>query len=146
MLGTGTGKTTLFARCFAFRQLNNDEITAIPEEERKKKTGLTIVVPFSSLIGSALSAHNEWLNDEKSAVAGYKEAMNHYDQTKDEKWLKIAVDKYERVFKCPICEKKHTEIDKKPYEINHNSGGFLNIFTGMEFLDAYVNRPSEINE
>ena len=59
VLGTGTGKTTLFARCFAFRQLSNEEITTIPASQRKEKVGLSIIVPFDSLIGSAQSAHNE---------------------------------------------------------------------------------------
>lgn len=148
VLGTGTGKTTLFARCFAFRKLSNEEISKIPQNERKEKVGLTIVVPFSSLVGSAESAHNEWLNDRDTAKVKYEETMLKYNASSEEekdKWLKIANDKYKRVFECPICKKEHTDIDGKPYEIVRNAPGFLNIFTAPEFLDAYCNRPQDIN-
>ena len=148
VLGTGTGKTTLFARCFAFRKLSNEEISKIPQNERKEKVGLSIVVPFTSLIGSAFSAHNEWLNDRNTAKAKYEETMLKYNASsgdEKEKWLKIANDNFKRVFECPICKKEHTDIDGKPYEIVRDEAGFLNIFTLAEFLDAYRNRPQDIN-
>jgi len=104
-LGTGTGKSTLFLRCLAHCN---------PEG------GATLVVPYSSLINSVITAHEKWLS---------KDDPNVPDDKKDE-----------RAIKCPICEGRHTN-----YETVHNGPSkMINVFTWWEFLDAYLNHPEWI--
>lgn len=129
MLGTGTGKSTLFLRCVAHGGKSN------------KKPGVTLVVPYSSLIKSVLIAHNYWLSLGKD--------------TKKDKDGKIVLDLENRVTVCPICKGHHTaEFDREgnpvidkttleqigKYETVHNGPSkMINVFTWWEFLDAWVN-------
>jgi len=49
MLGTGAGKSTFFFRCAGHGGAEN------------KGKGATLVLPYSSLVGSVLNAHVSWL-------------------------------------------------------------------------------------
>lgn len=115
--GTGTGKSTFGLRAAGFRCLDNEEIKQMSEQDKREKLGATLLVPYSSLIGSVLDAHRNWLPIDDPNIP---------DEKKDE-----------RVIKCPLCGKRHTN-----YEIVHNGeSSMLNVFTWWEFLDAYVNNP-----
>jgi hypothetical protein len=96
-LGTGTGKSTFFLRCLAHHN-----------------SGATLVVPYSSLIGSVLDSHNNWLTK-----------VNSTD---------------ERVTKCLICEANHTGYETKHNAVSN----MINIFTWWEFLETYVKNPTLI--
>ena len=151
-LGTGTGKSTHFLRCVAFRGCSVQEL----EADKSIPRGATLVVPYESLISSVLGSHNGWLSTGKD--------------TKKEKG-EIVPDDKKRVTECIICRKNHSAqfdeqgepimysmtklneqgdevTDEKqlgkyetvafePGKITPNS--MINIFTYWDFLDAYDN-------
>ncbi|RHZ35236.1 hypothetical protein [endosymbiont GvMRE of Glomus versiforme] len=135
MLGTGAGKSTFFLRCVAHGGKEN------------QGKGATLVVPYSSLIGSVLDGHRKWLSLGKDVVI---------DQSG-----KTVPDLQKRVTKCPICDGFHTakfkedgitpDIDPETkkqigkyeiatYEDIHDKrDALISVFTWWEFLDIWVN-------
>src|SRR6185437_9099773 len=68
--------------------------------------GATLVVPYGSLVGSVLSAHNKWLSQGKD--------VKRNDETGE-----IEDDPEKRVTRCQVCRKKHTaELDEMGKAIN----------------------------
>ena len=127
---TGGGKSTLLLRCGAFHALDNEEIKVMTPEQREK-LGVTLVVPEKSLTGSVLSGHDDWLSNEAAALESIEKMKqriaNGEKKNNGEPYTEEDIDY--RVIKCPFCDKKHTEIDGKPYEtVENGPSNMISVF------------------